>query len=384
MVAILNAKTLFLTCLTAISVAFAINSIFFSANSALETAKKEPYQVAYADIDQLLTTTGVLKPKEQVSVGAQVNGQLNKLHVKEGDSVKKGQLLAEIDPTLAQNDVDNAKAELNTALVQKKITSLSLKQSLSDYNRQKKMSAEDATTLSDLETARTKYESDKKQLEVNDIEIAQAKVKLNTAETNLEYTRISSPIDGVVLGILIQEGQTIVSSQSAPTILVVANLDAMSVNIKISEMDILKARVDMPLWFTVTAAPDTRYKGVLKSIQQIPEDMLQNMQSNSGDPSVGKNSAVYYNASFEVKNENRFLKSAMSVQVYLIVSEKKNVKVIPTDYLGEKVNKDNYLVSVLHDNKIKQRKVKVGIKTATTTEIIEGIEVGDVIIRGNG
>lgn len=377
----MNLKIFLLTCLIAIPVVY---NFFLSTNAVTDNAREDTYRVTYADIDQQLSTTGVLKPNVQVSVGAQVNGRLNILHVEEGESVKKGQLLAEIDPTLAQNDVDNAKAELNTALVQKKITSLSLKQSLSDYNRQSRMLAEDATTVSDLETARTKYESDKEQFGINEIQIAQAKVKLKAAEANLAYTRITSPIDGVVLGILIQEGQTIISSQTAPTILVVGNLDVMNVNIKISEMDILKTHAGMPLWFTITASPDARYKGVLKSIQQIPVEMLQSMQSNTGDATSNQNNAVYYNGSFDVVNENRFLKPAMSVQVHLVVNEKKRVMVIPSEYLGEKISKDRYNVNVLHNNKIEHRMVTTGIKNAKMTEVISGLNIGDVIARGNG
>ncbi|AGN84947.1 MULTISPECIES: efflux RND transporter periplasmic adaptor subunit [Enterobacteriaceae] len=383
MVISVKIKPFFLTLLVAIVPAvYAVNSVFLSESDVTENTKKESSHVTYSDIDRLITTTGVLKPNEQVSVGAQVNGRLNKLHVKEGDAVKKGQLLAEIDPTLAQNDVDSAKSELDNALAQKKITLLSLKQSKSDYNRQKKMSLDDATTLSDLETAKTKYESDKEQLDINEIQIAQARVKLNTAQANLAYTRITSPIDGVVLGILTQEGQTIVSSQSAPTILVVANLDIMTVNIKISEMDILKTRVGMPLWFTVTASPDTRYKGMLNRIQQIPEEMLYDMKSSSGDSAGSKKTATYYNGSFDVVNDQHVLKPAMSVQVYLVVEEKKNVKAVPTNYLGEMVSKDHYIVNVLHNNKIEKRRVQTGIKNAKITEIVKGLEIGDIIIKG--
>ncbi len=384
MVISVKTKPFFLILLVAIvPVVYAVNSVFLTESDVTENTKKESYHVSYSDIDRLITTTGVLKPNEQVSVGAQVNGRLNKLHVKEGDVVKKGQLLAEIDPTLAQNDVDSAKSELDNALVQKKITSLSLKQSKRDYNRQKKMSEDDATTLSDLETAKTKYESDKEQLDINEIQIAQARVKLNTALANLEYTRITSPIDGVVLGILTQEGQTIVSSQSAPTILVVANLDIMTVNIKISEMDILKTRAGMPLWFTVTASPETRYKGVLKSIQQIPEEMLYDMKSSSGDSAASKKMATYYNGSFDVINDKHVLKPAMSVQVYLVVEEKKNVKTVPTNYLGEMVSKDHYIVNLLHNGKIEKRQVQTGIKNAKITEVVKGLEIGDVITKGS-
>ena len=346
----------------------------------VDIKKGETYRVVSSDIEQILTTNGVLRPKEQVNVGAQVNGRLNKLHVKEGEYVKQGQLLAEIDPTIAQSDVDNAKSELDTALVQKRLTSISAEQSMRDYNRQKKMLTSNATTLSDLEASKTKYNSDRAQLEVNEIKIEQAEVKLKTARANLEYTRIRSPIDGVVLGILTQEGQTIVSSQSAPTILVVANLDVMNVNIKISEMDVLKTRVGMPLWFTVAAASNIRYNGTLENIQKIPEEMLQN---SSGDLSISKKNATYYNGNFDVLNDKHKLSPAMSVQVSLIVCDKKNVVVIPTDYLGAHVGANNYIVNLLRNKKIERKEVEAGIRTAKKTEIIKGLEEGDEIVKGD-
>lgn len=162
----------------------------------------------------------------------------------------------------------------------------------------------------------------------------------------------------------------------------VANLDIMTVNIKISEMDILKTRVGMPLWFTVTASPDTRYKGMLNRIQQIPEEMLYDMKSSSGDSAGSKKTATYYNGSFDVVNDKHVLKPAMSVQVYLVVEEKKNVKAVPTNYLGEMVSKDHYIVNVLHNNKIEKRRVQTGIKNAKITEIVKGLEIGDIIIKG--
>lgn len=380
----MNVRITLLTCLVAIPVVYAVYVFFISSDSVNDNGRNETYRVVLADIDQKLTTTGVLQPKMQISVGAQVNGVLNKLHVEEGDYILKGQLLAEIDPTLAQNDVDNAKSELNTALVQKKITSLSLNQSLNNFKRQKKMLAENATTVSDLETAKNKYESDREQLRVNEIQIAQAKVKLEASLTKLQYTRITSPIDGVVLGILTQEGQTIISSQTAPTILVVGNLDLMNVNIRISEMDILKTRIGMPLNFTVTASPEKIYSSTLKNIQQMPSEMLQNLHNNNVDTSNNQKNAVYYNGSFDVINESRNLKPAMSVQVNLVVSEKKQVKVIPSEYLGEKVIKDHYLVDLVHDNKQEKKMVATGIKNPKMVEIISGLEVGDIISRGKG
>lgn len=361
---------------------YIVANFFYASDTRAENINKETYRVGYADIEQFVTTTGILKPKVQVNVGAQVNGRLNKLLVKEGDIVSRGQLLAEIDPTLPQNDVDSARAELANAMAQKKITLLSLKQSISDYQRQKKMARDDATTVSELENAKTEYESNKEQLHINEIQISQANVKLKIAQANLNYTRITSPIAGVVLGILTQEGQTIVSSQAAPTIMVVANLDTMNVNIRISEMDILKTKINMPLWFTVTASPDTRYSSTLTSIQQIPEEMLYESKNNQSDISGLKKTATYYNGSFEIKNEKHRLKPAMSAQVHLIVDRKENVKVIPVRFLGAMNRENHYLVKVMTSpDSSALREIQTGIKNDKFIEVVKGLEIGDTIIK---
>lgn len=206
-------------------------------------------QVDRGDIEKVVLATGTLKPSMQVNVGAQVNGQLRKLYVRQGDKVEKGQLLAEIDPTLQESDLSNATAQLASAKAQKLASQAMLVRYRQELNRQQAMMRDGSGVRSDVEQAQAQYDAQRQQVEMNDAQIVQAEMVVKTANANLSYTRIVAPISGEVLGIVTNEGQTIVSSQTAPTILVLAVLDKMLVQTRISEADIQKIQPGQPLWF---------------------------------------------------------------------------------------------------------------------------------------
>ncbi|MDN5680532.1 MAG: efflux RND transporter periplasmic adaptor subunit, partial [Ewingella sp.] len=254
--------------------------------------------VSRGDIEKTVLATGTLKPSLQVNVGAQVNGQLTKVHVRQGERVQKGQLLAEIDPTLQLSELRKSQAELASAEAQKRAAVVTLEQYQLELNRQLRLDREGAGTRSTLEQAQAKVATQKAQIDVNQAGIVQAQMSLETAQANLGFTRIGAPIDGVVLGIVTQEGQTIVSSQSAPTILVLADVSTMSVHTRISETDILKVKVGQPLWFYVLAEPQRRYDSQMQAIQDAPTQALQD--SNGESSFDDQPSAVYYNGMFNV------------------------------------------------------------------------------------
>lgn len=210
-----------------------------------------------------MLASGIIKPAVQVSVGAQVSGQLRKLYVRQGERVRKGQLLAEIDPTLQLSDLRNATAQLASARAQKQASEATLVQYRKALAREQAMSRDGSGVSSDLEQAQAQYAAQVQQIAVNEAQIVQAEMSVQTANANLGYTRILAPMDGEVLGIVTREGQTIVSSQIAPTILVLADLDKVQVQTRISEADIQKIHPGQPLWFYVIADPQTRYEGSL-------------------------------------------------------------------------------------------------------------------------
>lgn len=332
------------------------------------------------DIEKTVLATGILKPSVQVNVGAQVNGQLKKLYVRAGDRVTKGQLLAEIDPTLQQSELRKSEAELDSAIAQKQASLFNLTQYQLELKRQRQMDRDGAGTKSSLEQAQARVDTQKAQIKVNEAQIVQAQMALETAKANLGYTRILAPMDGQVLGIVTKEGQTVVSSQTAPTILVLANVDTMTVQTRISETDILKVHPGQPLTFYVVADPKHRYQSVMGTLQDAPDDALQD-EGARGQPQ--QSSAVYYNGVFSIPNPDHLLRTAMTAQVFIVTEQAKNVLRLPVMALGQPLNDDLYVVQVVNGKTTEKRLVRVGINDRQFVEVKEGLSEGEHVVMQN-
>ncbi|MEB6336733.1 efflux RND transporter periplasmic adaptor subunit [Serratia rhizosphaerae] len=352
--------------------------ISFYMRSAAEHIPEPTAVVSRGDIEKTVLATGILKPSLQVNVGAQVNGQLTRLYVKQGDRVTKGQLLAEIDPTLQENEVRKSEAQLQSAVAQKQASEANLTQYQLELKRQHQLDREGAGVKSDLEKAQAQYATQVAQVRMNEAQIVQMEMALETARANLGYTRILAPIDGEVLGIVTKEGQTIVSSQSAPTILVLANADTMTVHTRISETDILKVRVGQPLWFYVVADPKRRYDSVMGSIQEAPNEALR--EDNPTSSSSQQPTAVYYNGVFAIANLERQLRTSMTAQVFIITAQEKNVLRIPLAALGQPQGKDRYQVQVKRGSALEPRTIVTGISDRQFVEVKSGLKEGEDVV----
>lgn len=345
-------------------------------------AQTSPYVVTVIDKGVIETTVlagGVLKPSVQVSVGAQVSGQLKKLYVKTGQRVEKGYLLAEIDPTLQKNELLKSEAELQSAEAQMQSAKVVLKQKHQALKRQLILDSDGSGVKSNLEDAQAQYDSQIAQLKVNQALIVQAQTALDTARANLSYTQITAPISGEVLGIITKEGQTIVSSQVAPTILVLADVDMMVVHAAISQADILKVHTGQSLWFYIVADPNRRFNSVMGEIQEAPLTAFSENEQSGGQNQPS--SAVYYTAEFRVANQDRLLRSSMTAQVYIITGQAKDVIRIPTDALGEPQSLDHYIISVLIAGKIERREIVTGINNGEYVEVKTGLSEGEQVVK---
>ncbi|CQH20623.1 efflux RND transporter periplasmic adaptor subunit [Yersinia enterocolitica] len=334
--------------------------------------------IGRGDIERNVMASGSLKPSLQVNVGAQVNGQLTKLYVKQGDRVTRGQLLAEIDPTLQQNELRKSEAELQSAQAQKQASQALLRQYLLEFRRQQTLAKEGSGVKSALEKAQAQYDSQLAQLHVNEAQIVQSQMAMETAKANLGFTRIMAPIDGEVLGIVTKEGQTIVSSQTAPTILVLANVDTMTVHTRISETDILKVSVGQPLWFYVVADPERRYDSRMDAIQEASAESLR--EDSSGSANSQQPSAVYYNGIFNIANQERLLRTSMTAQVFIITAQAKNVLRVPLSALGEQQPDKRYRVQIINGKQTSVRWVSVGLRNAQYAEVKAGLAQGDQVL----
>lgn len=335
--------------------------------------------IGTGDIEKVVLVTGVLKPAVQVNVGAQVNGQLRKLYVRQGDKVKKGQLLAEIDPTIQESDLNNAHAQLASAKAQKLSAQATLLRYRQELNRQRMMLRDGSGVRSEFEQAQAQYDAQVQQIAVSDAQIVQAEMAVKSAQANLSYTRIVAPIDGEVLGIVTREGQTIVSSQTAPTILVLANLDTMQVQTRISEADVQKIRPGQPLRFYVIANPEKRYSSTMGFVQPAPQEALE----ASGENRMGGNQqamAVYYTGTFEVPNAERELKTSMTAQVFIQIAKAKNVLRVPVAALGQAQDTERYAITTYENGKTRTRIIRIGINDRQYAEVLEGLTAGEQVV----
>lgn len=337
-------------------------------------------KVARMDLEESVLASGILKAFKTVAVGAQVNGQLKTLHVALGDKVKKGQLLAEIDPVLPQNTLRDAEAQVDNLQAQKRSKEALLKQYELACQRQTRMNAKEAGSRADLESAQAQLESARNDISALEAQIRMAIIAVDTARANLGYTRIHAPIDGTVISIDTEEGQTVVSNQSATTILTLATLDTMTVKAKISEADVTRVKPGLTTYFTLLGDSDTRYYGKLRDIEPGPVNGTTTSTSSSSGSS---SSAIYYYGLFEVPNPDNMLKVSMTAQVAVVLNQAKQTLCIPVAALGEKQSDGKTTVRVLAAGLTESRSIRTGISNNVQVQVLDGLQEGEQVVIGD-
>lgn len=223
------------------------------------------------DLEQSVLATGKLDALRKVDVGAQVSGQLKTLLVSIGDNVKKDQLLGVIDPDQAENQIKEVEATLMELNAERQQAAAELKLARVTLARQQQLAKTQAVSQQDLDTAATEMAVKQARIGTIDAQIKRNRASLDTAKTNLEYTRIVAPMAGEVTQITTLQGQTVIAAQQAPNILTLADMSTMLVKAQVSEADVIHLRAGQKAWFTIAGDPQTRYEGVLKDILPTPE-----------------------------------------------------------------------------------------------------------------
>ncbi len=323
-------------------------------------------KVEEADIIQLVQAAGVLQAKTKVDVGAQVSGQIQTLHVQLGQQVKKGELLVSLDPELARNDVARAEAALLQQKALLESRQVDLATARRERDRQRRLLAGDATAA--LEAERAESDLAKLEAEVRGQSAVMSRLQADLAQTQvrLGYTRITAPMDGTVVSLPVQVGQTVIAVQITPVMLTLADLDTITVRTKVPEADIQTVQVGQVARFTTLAGEGQFYEGKLRVIQPVPER-------------VGN--AVFYNVLFEVDNRARKLYSDMTVQVDVETGRVKDVLAMPMVALGERGKDARFRVTVLDkDQKQQPRFVRTGLQDGTRVQVLEGLQLGDTVL----
>src|SRR5450830_931405 len=326
--------------------------------------------VARADIEDTVLANGTLKAFKQVSVGAQVSGQVKSLKVALGDTVHKGDLVAEIDSLTQQNTLRNNEAALANVQAQLR-------------------SAEATLTQAELEAALATEKTSRASVEALRAQVDQAKVAVDTARVNLGYTRIVSPIDGQVVALVTEEGTTVNANQSTPTIIIVAKVDTMTVKASISEADVTTVKPGQRVYFTILGEPQKRYDATLRTIEPATDSISTSTPSSSSSSSSSSTStssatAIYYNGLFDVPNPDNKLRISMTAMVYIVRGQAKNALTVPVGALSARQRDGSYQVSVLGaDGQVQARTVHVGINNNVTVEVLDGLKEGEKVVLGS-
>lgn len=379
--------------------------------------------VSVGDIENTVLATGTLQAQQLVSVGAQVSGQVKKMYVKLGDEVKQGQLIAQIDSVRQENDLKNQEAAIDNLEAQKQVRIAALKEAELAFKRQKEMLAKDATSRAEYEQADAALSTAKANIAAIDAQIQQSRLTVSTARENVGYTRISAPIDGTVVAIVTEEGQTVNANQSAPTIVKLAKLQTMTINAQVSEADVIKIKKGQNVYFTTLGDPDTKHYATLRDVEPAPDSIK--TESASSSSSSASSTAIYYNALFDVPNTDGQLRIDMTAQVYIVLDEAKNVLTVPAAALSmgngkggkrsggqqnaatsteqaaptstpntanearkPRIEQDDKsapgkraTVRVLNaDGSVEERKVRIGLNNRITAEVLSGLKEGEKVV----
>jgi macrolide-specific efflux system membrane fusion protein len=247
--------------------------VLYTVQAPAEAPKYQTAPVERTDIENTVLATGLLEGVKQVDVGAQVSGQLKSLKVKVGDKVKKGQWLAEIDPLVLQNTLRQAQVDEENLQAQKRATQAQLKQTKAIYQRYQNLQ-ETLRSRVRISKPRNRTRVQQANLLSLDAQIKSAHIQIDTAKVNLAYTRIVAPIDGDVVGIVTQEGQTVIANQLAPILLKLADLDTMTIKAQVSEADVIHIAPGQQVYFTILGE-DKRYYGKLRGTEPAPQNFLE-------------------------------------------------------------------------------------------------------------
>lgn len=340
--------------------------------------------VARADIEVTVLAQGTLKPRNLVAVGAQASGRITRIAVELGQTVRRGDLIAEIDSVNQQNALRAAESNLAVAEAQRRERESTLDLAQRTLARLERLQTSNLTLQAEYDTAVSNVAVAQAQIAALDAQIDQARIAIRTAQANLAYTRITAPGDGTVLAITAQQGQTVNAAQSAPTIAVLGDLTRMEVHAQISEADIGRVQPGQPVWFTVLGAPDRRHDAVLESVAPAPDSIVNDSSIGGTSPaSASSSGAVYYNGRFTVPNPDGHLRTYMTAEVHIVMGAAQDVLTVPSMALGDPQDDGRYRLQVQgSDGTLSERVVSVGLNDKVIAEITEGLAEGETVVTG--
>ena len=326
------------------------------------------------NVEKVVNATGEVKAVDLVTVGAQVSGKIEKLYVSIGQTVKMGDMIAEIDSTTQQNDVDIAKAKMSSYQAQLKAAKTSLKIAKKQYQRMQSLKKQNAASTEDLENAEDGYESAMSKVAEIEASLKETEISLSTAETNLGYTKITAPLDGTIVSVPVKVGQTINAAMDTPTIVQIADLNQMEIYIEISEGDISNIKPGVKVTYSVLADMNKVYETTLKSI----DPALTLLTDDQYTEVVDSSEAIYFYGRLVVPNADGKLRIGMTTQNVIYVESAEDVLTVPA--MALKGDVDGKYVEGRTAEGVERRPVITGVSDDLNVEIKKGVSEGEEVV----
>lgn len=331
-------------------------------------------KIENGDIMESITASGTINPLSTVSVGSQASGRIAEIYVDYNSVVKKGQLLALIDQENAKATVQQREAALEIAKAQVNVEENNIKYYKKALNRISKLNASKYSTEKDLEAAERDYDNAVAQLTLEQAQVKQAQASLNSAQTELSYTEIKAPVDGIVISKAVEVGQTVAASFETPELFSVAeDLTKMQIEASVVEADIAKVKEGQKVRFTVDSYADDYFYGTVTQVR---------------NEATTTSNVVTYTVVIGIDNTNMKLKPGMTANVEIITAEEKDVMLVPNQalrfYIDDSDNAKRYKdrgVWIIKNGHPERVTVKIGVSDDDNTQILEStLKIGDEVI----
>jgi HlyD family secretion protein len=297
------------------AIGLAIGGYMFFSGERKAPVRYRTAAIERGSVVSIVSATGTINPVVSVQVGTQVSGMIKSLHADFNSRVKAGDKVATIDPEPFKARRDQAAGNLEMARSNVARSKADLAQRKRELNRVQSLVAQEFVSQNEVDVALTNYQSAEAQLRVSEAQVKQAEAALNSADLELKYTVIRSPVDGVVVARNVEVGQTVASSFATPNLFLIAlDLTKMQVDTNVSESDIGGITEGKEAAFTVDAYPGVRFEGVIRQVRLAP---------------INVQNVVTYNVVVAVANEDLRLKPGMTANVSIIVAQKDQVLKVP-------------------------------------------------------
>ena len=336
--------------------------------------------VKKGNVEEVVEASGPIAPITTTQVGALVSGEILKIYVDYNTQVKKGDLMAIIDPTQIQAAYDQAEASLSSAKEDLESAKMSYNLAQANYKRYKSLYTKDYVAKTDLEQYQLAFVNAKSSLNSAESRVIQAQASLDRAKKDLDNTRIVSPIDGIVLTKQVSEGQSLTSGFSTPEMFTLAqDLTKMQIEAKVSEADVVKIKEGQTAQFTLDGYPDEKFQGTVRQVRT-------NYTGSSASSSMSSSDTTY-TVVIDVDNtEGKFI-PGMTATITIKTKEKKDVLLVKNEALrfAPSTNKERFKTTGLwildENNQPKRIDVTIGIMDDDKTEITSGdIKDGQMVI----